>query len=107
MGAKTVNSDSVQICTESEFTVFAPTNAAFDALPEGVLESLLADVEQLTQVLRYHVAFGTFLAADLTPLTALDMLSGDEISIQLLLTGLVLNDTVITVSFNTRPVRSN
>lgn len=38
------------------FTVFAPTNAAFAALPHGVLESLLADIPALTNVLTYHVS---------------------------------------------------
>ena len=37
------------------YTVFAPTNAAFDALPEGTLEALLADSEALSDVLLYHV----------------------------------------------------
>lgn len=38
------------------FTVFAPTNAAFDALPAGTLESLLADTDALTSILTYHVS---------------------------------------------------
>jgi uncharacterized surface protein with fasciclin (FAS1) repeats len=40
---------------EGPFTVFAPTDAAFDALPEGVLAGLLADPEALSEVLSYHV----------------------------------------------------
>ncbi len=43
---------------EGPFTVFAPTNAAFDALPEGALEGLLADPEALSNVLLYHVVEG-------------------------------------------------
>jgi uncharacterized surface protein with fasciclin (FAS1) repeats len=38
------------------FTVFAPTNAAFSALPAGTLDSLLADPEALANVLTYHVS---------------------------------------------------
>ena len=38
------------------FTVFAPTNDAFAALPHGVLDGLLADTEALTNVLTYHVS---------------------------------------------------
>lgn len=49
-----------------ELTVFAPTNPAFDALPEGVLDSLLEDQDQLTSVLTLHVAEGTMDAAALT-----------------------------------------
>jgi uncharacterized surface protein with fasciclin (FAS1) repeats len=51
---------------EGPFTVFAPTNAAFEALPEGTLASLLepANKGQLTGILTYHVVPGTFMAAD-------------------------------------------
>lgn len=49
---------------DGPFTVFAPTNEAFDALPEGALEGLLADTEALTDVLLYHVAEGEATAAD-------------------------------------------
>jgi uncharacterized surface protein with fasciclin (FAS1) repeats len=40
---------------EGPFTVFAPTDAAFEALPDGTVEGLLADTEALTSVLTYHV----------------------------------------------------
>jgi uncharacterized surface protein with fasciclin (FAS1) repeats len=53
---------------EGPFTVFAPTNDAFAALPEGALESLLADPEALTDVLLYHVAEGEAMAADVVKL---------------------------------------
>ena len=51
---------------EGPFTVFAPTNEAFDALPEGTLDSLLADPEALKGVLTYHVVPGKVMAADVT-----------------------------------------
>jgi uncharacterized surface protein with fasciclin (FAS1) repeats len=49
------------------FTVFAPTNAAFSALPEGTVATLLEPEhkEQLTKVLTYHVVPGRFDAAAL------------------------------------------
>jgi uncharacterized surface protein with fasciclin (FAS1) repeats len=50
---------------ERALTLFAPNNDAFAALPEGALDAQLADVEQLTAVLTYHVLAGTQLAADL------------------------------------------
>lgn len=40
---------------EGPFTVFAPTNEAFAALPEGELERLLASPDELERVLSYHV----------------------------------------------------
>jgi len=42
----------------AQWTVFAPTNAAFAALPEGVLDTVLADKELLTRILTYHVVEG-------------------------------------------------
>ena len=49
------------------FTVFAPTNAAFDALPAGTLSTLLKpeNVDQLKSILTYHVVSGKVMAADL------------------------------------------
>lgn len=44
-------------------TVFAPTNAAFAALPHGVLDGLLADTAALTEVLTYHVS-GSYYPAE-------------------------------------------
>ena len=40
---------------DSDFTVFAPTDEAFEALPEGTLDTLLADTDLLTDILLYHV----------------------------------------------------
>ena len=48
------------------FTVFVPTNAAFDKLPEGTVETLTTtDTEQLSSILTYHVVSGEVMAADL------------------------------------------
>jgi len=52
---------------EGPFTVFAPTNDAFAAVPAEVLDKLLADKEALTKVLTYHVLPGQVMAADVTP----------------------------------------
>jgi len=50
------------------FTVFAPTDEAFTALPAGVLDALLLPENKavLAQILTYHVVSGTVLAADVT-----------------------------------------
>ena len=53
---------------EGPFTVFAPTDEAFAALPEGTLESLLEDPEALAEILTYHVVSGEVLAADVVGL---------------------------------------
>lgn len=53
---------------EGPFTVFAPTDDAFDALPEGVLDALLLpeNKDALTSILTYHVVAGEVMAADVT-----------------------------------------
>ena len=59
--------DLVGVLTgEGPFTVFAPTNAAFDALPEGTVTNLLKPENKatLTAVLTYHVIAGKFNAED-------------------------------------------
>jgi uncharacterized surface protein with fasciclin (FAS1) repeats len=54
---------------EGPFTVFAPTDDAFAALPEGTVDSLLADPEgDLTSILTYHVVEGAVLAEDVVGL---------------------------------------
>lgn len=52
---------------DGPFTVFAPTNEAFAALPAGTVEDLLKpeNIDQLTQILTYHVVSGQANAADL------------------------------------------
>ncbi len=46
---------------EGPFTIFAPTNDAFAAIPEDQLSAILADQEQLTSILTYHVVAGESL----------------------------------------------
>ncbi len=54
---------------EGPYTVFAPTNEAFAAIPAETLQSLLepANQETLTQILTYHVVAGEVMAADVAP----------------------------------------
>lgn len=53
---------------EGPFTVFAPTDEAFAALPEGTVESLLKpeNKDQLVAILTYHVVSGKVMSGDLT-----------------------------------------
>ncbi len=81
-------------------TVFAPTNAAFDALLASLDMSaadLLANKELLTQVLLYHVVSGKVLAADVITMdgkTAPTLLEGESIAIAVVDGGVVLNGSV-------------
>lgn len=63
------------------FTVFAPSNEAFAALDEGVLETLLANPEVLAEVLQYHVVSGKVMSSDLSNGNVQTLLSGKTISV--------------------------
>jgi uncharacterized surface protein with fasciclin (FAS1) repeats len=54
---------------EGPFTVFAPTNEAFEKLPAGTVDTLLepANLETLQSILTYHVVAGEVMAADVEP----------------------------------------
>jgi uncharacterized surface protein with fasciclin (FAS1) repeats len=66
---------------DGPFTVFAPTNAAFDALPPGTLDDLLEDIPTLTNTLLFHVAGDKLIAADVVTANSVAMLSGDSASV--------------------------
>ncbi len=58
------------------FTVFAPTDEAFAKLPEGALDNLIANPEQLKQVLLLHVVDGKVMASDVAGISEATALSG-------------------------------
>ena len=66
---------------EGPFTVFAPTDDAFAALPDGTLDSLLADIPALTDVLLYHVVSGQVMAADVVTLDSATTVLGQPATI--------------------------
>ena len=66
---------------EGPFTVFAPTDEAFAALPEGTLEGLLADKEKLAAVLTYHVVPGKVKAKDVAGLDSATTVQGGTLDI--------------------------
>jgi uncharacterized surface protein with fasciclin (FAS1) repeats len=70
---------------EGPFTVFAPTNDAFAALPEGTLDTLLdpANKDQLTGILTYHVIAAEVMAADLTDGQVVDTVNGATFTVNI------------------------
>jgi transforming growth factor-beta-induced protein len=68
---------------DGPFTVFAPTDAAFEKLPEGTVESLLKpeNKDKLIAVLTYHVVPGKVMAKDVVGLSKAKTVQGKEISI--------------------------
>ena len=69
---------------EGPFTVFAPTDDAFAALPDGIVAGLLEDVPALTEVLTYHVVSGSVLAETVVGLTSAATLQGEEVTIEVI-----------------------
>ncbi|WP_420644619.1 fasciclin domain-containing protein [Candidatus Leptofilum sp.] len=79
---------------EGAFTVFAPTDDAFAALPEGTVESLLEDPEgALTDVLQYHVVDGKVKAETVVTLESATTLGGEDVSITVTDGNVFLNET--------------
>jgi uncharacterized surface protein with fasciclin (FAS1) repeats len=66
---------------EGPFTVFAPTDEAFAALPEGTVEGLLADPEALAAILTYHVVAGKVMSTDLSDGMTATTVNGADITI--------------------------
>lgn len=67
---------------EGPFTVFAPTDAAFNKIPEETLNALLADKEKLAEVLTYHVVPGKVMAADVVKMSSAKTVQGESIGIE-------------------------
>ena len=67
--------------TAGPFTLFAPTDVAFKALPSGSLESLLANPEKLKNTLLNHVLSGKVYSRGLSPSAAVKTIGGDSVQI--------------------------
>ena len=81
------------------FTVFAPTDAAFAALPAGTIEALLADPQgQLTQILLYHAVAGRALSTDLADGQSIVTVNGKPITVTINSDGVFINDVKVIVA---------
>ena len=89
--------DSV-LSGEGEYTVFAPTDDAFANLPEGTLDSLLADIPALKDVLLYHVTSGSVLAADVVTLDSAATLQGQEVDISVMGSSVMVDEANVIVT---------
>ena len=84
---------------EGPFTLFAPTDAAFAALPEGTLDTLLADPSgQLTDILLYHVVAGKAMSSDLSDGQMIETVLGQDITVTITSEGVYINDAMVTVA---------
>ena len=80
------------------FTVFAPTDAAFAALPAGTLDGLLKDPAALKKILLYHVVSGAVTADKVVGLTSATSVEGSPIAISVKDGSVYLNDSAKVVT---------
>jgi uncharacterized surface protein with fasciclin (FAS1) repeats len=68
---------------EGTFTLFAPTDEAFEALPEGTVAGLLEDIPALTEILLHHVVGNVAMAADLINDQLINTLNETELTVSI------------------------
>ncbi len=83
---------------DGPFTVFAPTDDAFAALPEGTVEALLEDIPALTDILLYHVVAGDVRAADVVTLESAVTVQGESVSITVEGDNVRINDSLVIIA---------
>ena len=82
------------------FTVFAPVDAAFEALPAGTVETLVMpeNKDQLTGILTYHVIAGKVMSSDLTDGMTAETVNGQEVTIHLKDGKVFVNDAEVVIA---------
>ncbi|MFP4092207.1 MAG: fasciclin domain-containing protein [Cyclobacteriaceae bacterium] len=82
---------------EGPFTVFAPTNEAFEALPEGTLENLLKpeNKDQLAAILKYHVVSGEVMSTDLSDGMTPETVEGSQLDVSIDGNSVKINDASV------------
>jgi uncharacterized surface protein with fasciclin (FAS1) repeats len=84
---------------EGPFTIFAPTDAAFAALPAGTVETLLKDpAGDLTKILLYHAVSGKALSTGLTTGQLIATVNGASVTVTINDDGVFINDAKVTVA---------
>ena len=85
---------------EGPFTVFAPTDDAFAALPEGTVDALLQDTETLSKILTYHVVSGNVMAADVVGLDGQDVgtVQGENVMVKVDGGNVMINDANVIIT---------
>lgn len=84
---------------EGPFTIFAPTNAAFEKLPEGTVASLLKpeNKDKLVAILTYHVVPGKVMAADVKTMMA-PTVEGTEASVKVTEDGVMVDKAKVVAT---------
>ena len=80
------------------FTVFAPTDDAFNQLPAGTLDNLLKDIPTLKDILLYHVVSGKVMAADVVKLTTATTVEGKPVTVSVVNGKVMINDAEVIIT---------
>jgi len=82
------------------FTVFAPVDAAFEALPSGTVETLVKpeNKAQLSGILTYHVIAGKIMSSDLTDGMKAETVNGQEVTIHIKDGKVFVNDAEVVIA---------
>jgi len=83
---------------DGPFTVFAPTDDAFAALPKGTVEALLKDKEKLASILTYHVVSGAVKAETVVGLDKAETLNGQSVSIKVTDNKVMVDNAQVTTT---------
>ena len=84
---------------EGPFTVFAPTDEAFAALPAGTVDTLLADPKgDLTQILTYHVVPGKVMSTDITDGMTATTVQGADLTFTIKDGNVYVNDAMVVTA---------
>ena len=80
------------------FTLFAPTDSAFEKWPKGVMDELLKDIPKLKRILAYHVLPDKVMAADITKMKTVKTVEGSKLKIivPIDIKNIKVNDSIVT-----------
>ena len=80
------------------FTLFAPTDAAFNLLPAGTITALLNDIPQLTDILKHHVVADSVMSGMLSNGQVVTTLLGTDITVTINSSGVFIDNAQVTVA---------
>ena len=83
---------------DGPFTVFAPTDDAFAALPEGTVEGLLEDTDTLASILTYHVVPGAVMSSDLSDGMTAETVQGSAVEISIMDGTVMVDGATVTTA---------
>jgi len=80
------------------FTLFAPTDAAFNLLPAGTVTTLLNDIPQLTDILKHHVVGASVMSGMLSNNQVVTTLLGTDVTVTISSMGIYIDNAMVTVA---------